>query len=76
MVCGEDTNGVMRDWEDEGRQDGQEEFFWGDIGIEYGIKLVVMIELKKIVRMERKEEEYRGMKEKNIFCKSNKKIFA
>ena len=30
--------------------------FLGGIGIEYGIRLVVMIELEKIVKMERKEE--------------------
>ena len=48
----------------------------GGIGIEYGIRLVVMIELEKIVKMERKEEGYRGMREKNIFCKSDKKFFA
>ena len=50
--------------------------FLGDIGIEYGFRIVVMIELGKRVRVERKEEGYRGMREKNIFCKSDKKIFA
>ena len=50
--------------------------FLGDIGIDYGIRLVVVIELEKRVRVERKEEGYRGMREKNIFCKSDKKIFA
>ena len=49
--------------------------FFGDIGIEYGIRLIVMIELEKRVRVERKEEGYRGMG-KNIFCKSDKKKFA
>ena len=49
--------------------------FLGDIGIEYGFRIVVMIELGKRVRVERKEEGYRGMV-KNIFCKSDKKIFA
>ena len=48
----------------------------GDIGIEYGFRIVVMIELGKRVRVERKEEGYRGMKAKNIFCKSDKKFFA
>ena len=30
--------------------------FLGDIGIEYGFRIVVMIELEKRVRVERKEE--------------------
>ena len=49
--------------------------FGCDIGIEYGFRIVVVIELEKRVRVERKEEGYRGMG-KNIFCKSDKKIFA
>ena len=36
--------------------------FLGDIGIEYGFRIVVMIE--KRVRVERKEEGCRGMKSK------------
>ena len=35
--------------------------FLGDIGIEYGFRIVVMIELGKRVRVERKEEGYRDV---------------
>ena len=35
--------------------------FLGDIGIEYGFRIVVMIELEKRVRVERKEEGYRDV---------------
>ena len=61
--------------------------FLGDIGIEYGIRFVVVIELGKRVRMERKEEGIiQGDSEqkvflvggiaKNIFCKLDKRFFA
>lgn len=39
-----------------GGEERKEEDFLGDIGIEYGIRLVVMIELEKRVKIERKEE--------------------
>ena len=48
--------------------------FGCDIGIEYGFRIVVMIELEKRVRVERKEEGYRGMREKKFFANRTKKF--
>ena len=58
-----------------GRKGRGFEGFWRDIRFDYGIKQVIVIELM-IMKGERKEEGYRGMKAKNIFCKSDKKFFA